>query len=31
MCTERVPEGAETCAMCGADLRALGVGEKKAA
>jgi hypothetical protein len=23
MCTERVPEGAVECAMCGADLRAL--------
>jgi len=31
LCTERVPDGAQTCAMCGADLRALGVGEKKAA
>jgi hypothetical protein len=33
MCTERVPEGAQECAMCGADLRALRPGsrEKKAA
>jgi hypothetical protein len=26
ICTERVPDGAQECAMCGADLRALGVG-----
>jgi rRNA maturation endonuclease Nob1 len=26
ICTERVPEDAQECAMCGADLKALGVG-----
>ena len=25
LCTENLPEGADACAMCGADLRALGV------
>ena len=25
LCTERLPDGASECAMCGADLRALGV------
>jgi hypothetical protein len=26
ICTERVPEGAQECGMCGADLRSLGLG-----
>jgi hypothetical protein len=30
MCTERVPEGARECAMCGADLRTLHAGSRRA-
>ena len=29
ICTERVPEGAQECAMCGADLRSLLPGSRE--
>jgi hypothetical protein len=29
LCTERVPEGAQQCAMCGADLRTLLPGSRE--